>query len=157
LLLADARVIRVWRGCHEGSRDYERACEAIGDADASPIAIGSAFGLLWHMGGPGTTHVFQVGDSGLVLSRGWFPTATPGDDFIASVASLPRASASKYLGEVEIDSGTLAILWAPKDGADGTALLLAVRAGRYRCTQDEVTLEAAEGLRCHVDFSSDPR
>lgn len=66
LLVADANIIRLWRGIDEGGADYKRACETPGNG--ASITLGGGNGLVWDMGGPGTTDVLRKSDSELVLS-----------------------------------------------------------------------------------------
>jgi hypothetical protein len=152
------------------SADYERACRALDpSADGAFIAVGAGQVLVWELGGPGTADVFRKSDAEIVLSRGWYETTTPSDETVASLASVPLSERAVLLGELDVDSGTLVILWAPESGGcvqstevppdgvptgevsmGGTALMVAVRPGRYACIHDEVEAAPADGRRCHL-------
>jgi hypothetical protein len=174
LLLADARIIPDWSGVGADgtSVDYERACsalDAVPPRDGAFIAVGAGHALVWELGGPGTADVFRKSDVELVLSRGWYEPATFSDETCRALASVPRSGQAKVIGELDVASGTLVILWAPESGAcvestevppdgiptgklsmGGTALMVAVRPGRYECIHDEVEAAPAEGRRCHL-------
>ena len=114
------------------------------------------------MSGPGTADVFETGDGRIRIIRAWLDEETPEE-----LEQLASADASSHVevGEIEIPSGLLAVLWGPESGKriplsmerdvqpvpgtsiDDSAFVLKVPSRRYRCEHDEVRVGAAIARR----------
>ena len=166
LLLIDLAGVGEWSGV-EGD-DYGRACKLLDELEnGGEISIGRQRGLLWEMP-TGTAEIWRQSPDIHLLSRPWLdPKSNRSEDAQARrLAQLPR-SKSLLLGRLGIQSGWLAILWAPENGydilkvapADGLALHLSVGnsaaiirlpAGEYTCFQDEVEDNGPSSRRCWI-------
>lgn len=173
MILGDVSVIRAWEVQEDGS-DYERACELLElNSEGGPIEVGSGTAMLWELFGGGIADIWLT-KHGILLVRSWLEDATD-DAAAAELAALPPNS-PQDMGDIRVDSGTLAILWAPESGLacqsislppglaeepsgdlsmGGTGLLLGVSQGTYSCFHDEVTSARGQARRCHlIDASS---
>ena len=175
-LLADAVIMRDWRGSEEDGSDYERACQSLRADPELPgalIPVESGKALVWDPYGAGTGDVFIKSQGHLVFIRCWLDEpagANEADELrtITALAELPMGEAAT-LGLLEITSGILAILWAPESGeciesldieeserptgetATGSSgLLVRVAGGNYSCLHDEFELEDVSARRCHL-------
>ena len=170
LLIADAEVVRSWRGVEGG--DYERA-SALFDADSllegGVLSIAGSDAVLWEMRGPGTAHVLAAKLGEVLLVRMW-----PKDDLGREADRALRlgtalAESSQRIGSFRVSSGFIAILWAAESGdcicdhdykhagrpsgemaMDDAGLLVKVPPGRYECWHEAVETELAVARRCRV-------
>lgn len=165
LLCADTDAARRWKGSEAGSDNYEDLCARF---DASPelaatiVTIGEHPAVAWEMSGPGTADVFRSSDGLIRIVRAWVDEDTPEE--LEKLASLDAPSHVE-VGEIEIPSGLLAVLWAPESGQriplstehdvqrvsgtslDDSAFLLKVSSQRYRCQHDEVNVGVSRARR----------
>ena len=152
---------RGWHGLPTGTRPARCAAGDFWFRDPPRGLIG----ILWNIPA-GTSEVWRGGATHLTISRPWLDAE---HDLSERLATLPRRSAVP-LGEIEIRSGWLVIIWAAEDGrevlqvdpGDGVSLSLFVGhdgliaelpLGRYVLTQDEVEVAAGSSRRCFVDPS----
>lgn len=165
LLCLDARAATGWKGCEGGSTDYENLCarfDAQPELGATVLAVGVHSAVAWEMSGPGTADVFETGDGRIRIVRAW-----PDEDTPEEIEQIASADASSHLdvGEIDIPSGLLAVLWGPESGRNiplsmerdvqpvpGTSIadsgfVLKVPSRRFRCEHDEIRFEAALARR----------
>ncbi len=167
-LLADATDARNWQGTEGDGSDYERIDDILLDGmPAAMIPLGDGQALLWEPDGPGTGDVYYK-DGRFMLLRVWINN--PSDlNAVDALSDLPLVNAT-HLGELEIASGTVAVLWTPESGesisllddvstnsqspggaeTDFSGLLVRVPKGRYSCLHDEVTIGSESARRCHL-------
>ena len=172
LLIADAAIARNWQGATlDNVDDYQRACE-IFDADSEVqgefIPIAESRGLIWDMGGAGTSDIFLKDSAHLVIVRAWLDDTDDEEKAISDLAHTPLRE-YKDLGSLEVKTGLVAILWAPESGQcieatdisgsavsidgtsiDGSGLLVKLERGAYKCLHDEFTGKHGDARRCHL-------
>lgn len=165
LLLVDARAARSWRGADEGSGDYEKLCQSFDandDLEGFEIVVEAHPAVSWEMAGGGTAYVFQLGGGQLRLVRAWLGEDT--DEELEQLAAL-EAPERVAIGDIDVSSGVLALLWAPESGETipgelskdfaevedtamgGSAFVLKVAHRRYRCWHDEVSTNTSNARR----------
>jgi len=165
LLCLDARAATGWKGCEAGSTDYENLCARLNaqpELAATVFTVGERSAVAWEMSGPGTADVFETDEGRIRIVRAWLD-----EDRAEEIEQLASADASsnQNLGEIEIPSGLLAVLWAPESGQkiplsterdvqrvpgtsiDDSAFVLKVPSRRFRCAHDEVRVGAALARR----------
>jgi hypothetical protein len=165
LLCADMDAARCWKGSEAGSADYEDLCarfDATPKLAATLITVGDHPAIAWEMCGPGTADVFRSTDGLIRIVRAWVD-----EDAQEEIEKLAAHDAPSHVevGEIEIPSGLLAVLWAPESGqriplsteqdvqrVSGTSLndsafLLKVSSSRYRCQHDEVNVGVSRAVR----------
>ena len=171
LLIADSAIAQNWLGAtFDTQDDYQRACEIF---DAEPevqgklLTIANGMGLIWDMGGAGTSDIFLRDSTHLVIVRAWLDD--PDDEAIVSTFAHTPLREHKKLGSLNIKTGIVAILWAPESGQtieptdisinaapinnlgiDGSGLLVKLPIGEYQCLSDEFTTEHGDARRCHL-------
>lgn len=116
LLCLDARAATGWKGCEAGSTDYENLCarfDAQLELPSAVLTVGEHSAVAWEMSGPGTADVFEAGEGRIRIVRAWLDEDTPEE-----IEQLASADAPSHVdvGEIEIPSGSLAVLWAPESG-----------------------------------------
>jgi hypothetical protein len=167
-LIADAVAARSWRG---GDADhYERLLAALRGAGPSwgmSWPLGECPAVVWDPEGECEADVLMTSPGSLVLVRGWFD-----GDWDAATQEAARAprGAQDPLGNVELRSGVLVVLWTPENGGcitdediargsgqptgglaiEGTGLLLRLPPGRYACAADFVRIPNGQAIRCFV-------
>jgi hypothetical protein len=168
LLLADAAYGILWSGI-DGA-DYDRACEFLDShplLDGGVIPIDGGNGLLWEMNGAGTAHIFDRGDSGLVIVRTW--PVDPSRTEIPELMGVEPTSYLTKLGDLDLLSGTLVILWAAENGEcikpedlhvdgrpsgelaiDTAGAIVKVEPGQFECWHDEIRNDLGVARRCHI-------
>lgn len=171
LLIADADFARSWKGSETSDSDYNRACEQLDDRAAIIFSFGSGHGTVWDRD-PGTTDVF-ISDFQYIVLVGAVLDEDDEDEnstIISYLASI-QATNSEHIGEMDINSGVIAILWSSEDGdyimttdtltsarpegimsADSSGVLVRVNPGKYRVTCDTVELDEASAVRCHIEI-----
>jgi hypothetical protein len=168
-LLADAREVRRWQGnCSNHYQLLGDALSAAGPTLGLRWSLGEYEATIWQPEGPGTAEVFSVSDDSLLLVLGLF---FDGDwaHGIRTAAAAP-AGQTDEVGEIDLPSGVLAILWSPESGRcvldadisggntrptggltfDESGLLTRLPRGRYRCLADIVAITQGEAVRCLV-------
>lgn len=173
LLLADALDAHAWHGTEGDGSDYERIDEVLLDGmPGAMMPLGDGQALLWDLGGPGTGDVYYK-DGYLMLIRAWINS--PSDVAAVDALSDLPVGGTINLGELEIASGAIAVLWTAESGegiirqlddvttcaqptsdveTDFVGLLVRVPKGRYSCLHDEVIIGLESARRCHLIFKS---
>jgi len=164
LLCVDATAAANWNTDPSGS-DYYNLCasfEASPGSEAVLITIAARAAIAWEMAGAGTADVFRDIDGTMRIIRAWV-----NDDSSEEIERLANARSPNQtrIGEIDIPSGRLAVLWAPETGKsisaytdaiaqevkgtsmDGTYYILKVACGKYSCVHDEVKLGESEVRR----------
>lgn len=165
LLCLDARAATAWKGCEGGSTDYENLCarfDAQPELGATMLTVGEHSAVAWEMSGPGTADVFDAGEGRIRIVRAW-----PDEDTPEEIEQLASADAPSHVdvGEIQISSGLLAVLWGPESGqkiplsmergvqrvpgtsVDDSAFVMKVPSRPFRCEHDEVRVRAALARR----------
>lgn len=165
LLCVDAGCGTHWRGAESPSSDYENLC-AIFDSSpqlaATIISIGGCPSVAWEMAGAGTADVFRGDDGCIRVVRAWLDDDTPQE--LEKLASA-HASTHVEIGEVEIPSGIIALMWSPESGqriplsleqgfqrVPGTSVgesawVFKAAKQRYRCCHDEIAVGKSKARR----------
>src|SRR5215470_11302259 len=112
LLLTDLITVTSWRGIEEGGKDYERACDLLGEGpgtEGCAIAIGRETGVVWEIEGGGTAGVFRRGQDYAIVTRIWpeDPDDTRSFRVLAEVAAadIVQLDAGAQLNEAVLPTG----------------------------------------------------
>src|SRR5207247_5260570 len=119
------------------------------------VRVGDGFGVVWEPEGAATVIVYRVTDDSLLVQREW------GDD----VGTPPVAEDADTIGELDVITGGLVILWSPASWDDlfdvpapegegilsmlsmsGIGIQIQLPAGAYRCAVKYLD----EAYRCWV-------
>lgn len=165
LLCLDARAAVKWKGAEDRAKDYKMLCSKIDnkpDFSAAVLPICGTACAVWEMAGAGTADVFLQPSGNLCIVRAWLAT-DPGDELAKLAGGDPILR--QEIGEIDLPSGTLAVLWAPESGlavpetidipfrsVKGTAIndsVFVIKAafGRYRCCDDQIELGNSRARR----------
>jgi hypothetical protein len=165
LLCLDAHAATGWKGSEGEGTDYANLCATFDgqpELAATMLTVGEHSAVAWEMSGPGTAEVFKAAEGRIRIVRAWLHEDTPQE--IQHLASA-EASSHTDVGEIEISSGLLAVLWAPESGnkvllsterdvqrvagtsIDGSALVMKVPSRRFWCEHDEVRVGVAHARR----------
>jgi hypothetical protein len=167
LLLVDANYGNFWSGID--GPDYDRACEFFDSHPlfpGGPISIGDGNGLLWEMSGAGTAYIFDREDNGLVIVRTW--PADPSKTNIQELMVKEPTENLTRLGDLDVASGILVVLWAVENGEcvkpedlhsegrpsgelaiDTSGAVIKLAPALYECWHDEIKNELGVARRCH--------
>jgi len=120
VLIADFEALRSWRGAIHESGDYERACDALGNATLTELQVGDHRIVVWDIGGPGTACIVRVSPAHISIVRIW-PDAswTEADCERTLISAATERFGSEQLAQLSIHSGYLLALWAPEDVSAG--------------------------------------
>lgn len=168
LLIMDADGLPLWEGSGGNGTDYQRACQLFDKSpslEGTTISIGNKAGMLWEMKGAGTADVFT--NDHLVVTRTW-PTNSQDNTIPQKLAAQPLAICSE-LGQIQIATGTLVVLWAAENGSNvrplngsshgGQAralpntfsgLIVQAKSGTYRCFHDQLETSFGAARRVHL-------
>jgi hypothetical protein len=166
LLVADAPIAQIWEAESTGEF-YERACLFFenSNSDGGPIEIGPGVGVLWEFHGAGSAAVFQH-EEGFTIVRDWYYS----DDEAATTSNFANQEEKSpvFLGELVVESESLAIFWAAETGSifvkrtdsneydvvDSTtgdsAMIVKLPKGLYSCLHDTVELPSGYARRFHL-------
>ena len=165
LVIGDSNALREWRGIEEGGDDYRRACEVFVPTEVeggTALTLRGERVLVWEMRGGGVADVFRVHEDEVRIVRVWTDTDGPVDVAVATMVG----SESTILGEVDIPSGLIVVMWAT-ESAEGVAevgegqldgdfsvgnaaLAVRCRPGRYRAVHDSIVGDFGQGRRCSL-------
>lgn len=112
LLLVDVEDLEHWGGTARG--DYERICHWLDDRPGLPgyeTEVGAKRGLVWELGGPGTSDVFRRSPHDLLLCRAWVES-------ISQDAAERRPQEADRFGAITVRSGWLLAFWPTASGAE---------------------------------------
>jgi hypothetical protein len=120
VLIADFAALRSWRGAFHDSGDYERACDALGNATLTELQVGEHRVIVWDIGGPGTADIVRVSPTHISLVRIW-PDAswTEADCERTMISAATERFGPVQSAQLSIHSGYLLALWAPEDMSTG--------------------------------------
>lgn len=130
LIIGDASIVRTWRGYvnDDVADDYKRVC-AVFDNDpqyeGGPIEVGSGQVVTWEMQGAGTSFVYEAPGDGLIIVRPWVDDPDADDSVIEEAAQLPLTN-RVALGDLEVATGAILIMWATMSGLSFSDAELAV-------------------------------
>ena len=168
LLVGDLDLARSWRGAFGDGADYGRACQALETAAGArgvQIEVNGKPAIVWDMP-TGIAEVWRLTANSLVLSRPWFADNVDVDLVGYQLATLP-AQTQVVLGNLDLSSGWLLVMWAAEDGGDvihidpidgltlnlsvgDAGVIAALPAGRYACYHDEVGDGSSTSQRCLI-------
>ena len=167
LVLIDSALARSWAGV-EGN-DYERACEFFdshASAKGGAISIGSGSALIWEMCGAGRADIYKIEGNGIIIMRAWLAQNAE-TSVLKTLAEEPTEKLTD-LGEIEIDSNGIAILWATESGhsiddsasqkvrrpqslnLDNAGLIVPLTSGKYVAKHDSIKRLGCEVQRLHL-------
>jgi hypothetical protein len=151
-----------WTGVD--GHDYERLSAEFdaGEPPAVEVGDGASALLAWSVP-TGTTEVWRVGPSSILLTRSWFDEVN-GD--ARQFAVHPMGDDTR-LGRLTISSGWFVVMWAAEAGADmaafeprdalkidlsvgGSALVVELADGEYECWTDRLEIGESFSLRCLI-------
>lgn len=118
LILLDAWHLRSWHGV-EGD-DYARACgivESERTRDGGIIPVNDNTGLVWNIGGSGSVFIVQREPALPILIRYWHDEDLSTES-LEGLAARISWEGGRTLGNIEVCSGRLAILWAVENGSE---------------------------------------
>jgi hypothetical protein len=165
LLCFDAGCGRNWQGSESPSSDYKNLCAIFDSSPEMPatvVNIGGCHAVAWETSGAGSADVFRGDDARIRVVRAWVD-----DDTRRELEKLASADASTQveIGDVEIPSGIVALMWSPESGQriplsleqgfqrvpgtslDDSAWVLRATKQRYRCYHDEVAVGKSQARR----------
>lgn len=165
LLLVDAHAATSWRGALDESKDYETLCakfDANRDLEGFATVIDAQKSVAWEMVGGGTAFLFQLGGGQLRLIRAWMD-----EDTMEELEQLALVDAAQCvaIGDIDVPSGLLAVLWAQESGEpvphdisgefesvagtamDNSTVVLRVAHHHYRCWHDTVSINTSSARR----------
>ena len=97
--------------------DYSRACDDL-EGDVESVPVGEGHGLVFDLEGAGLGDLFYAsGGSELLLSRSWVNNSK-GENAAKAFVSKDRSGEVDAELELELTSGTAAVVWAPVAAQD---------------------------------------
>lgn len=173
ILLGDAGDIRYWESDGSGA-DYEKACTVFEREDVfgGTVLVNAHKGIVWEMGGAGTGNIF-LSKEAIMIVRSWTDGIEENPDFLSTIIEMPMET-STSIGEIEIYSETLAIMWAAECGQCITlddiglgllssgqrpsgdmvtgcsAFIVGVKNGVYQCLHNEIQINQYSARRCCI-------
>jgi hypothetical protein len=161
LFLVDRVAVEDWSGSDGDGADYARVMALPNLTGRFELRSGEG-AIAWEMEGAGTATLYRVRVGDLVLQRDW--TASP--------AVLEPAPEATVLGDLEIASGSLVVMWAPVAWSDlwdppavsdagplsmptmlNVGVQVAVPPGRYTIREQPAT----DANRCWISLGADHR
>ena len=115
LVFADASRIGIWDGIDGSS--YEELCsflEIEGNEQGGKITPGGEELIVWELQGAGTADVLRASNGSLLIIRSWLNSSEGTNEVFTS---QPRSKDATLLGEIQIKSDFLGVLWAPENGS----------------------------------------
>lgn len=118
VLCMDMQAARYWNGNKGSESDYCKLCETLENTpgfSSMTLTIRGLGMVVWEPHGSGTIDAFVDRNGDIVFVRSWLSGCESNE---VEVLAVHEPIAREVIGTMELQSGGLAILWAPESGSN---------------------------------------